>query len=470
MQRQLRSRGDHGDTGRVQSATQRRDGARDRPHDDRHLGPGHSVDQVRASHGVGDDRGFLGRRRHDVYPGFRLAEPSRGHRLGTAVPTEPGQSPRHDVGQFRHCRHRSKVPRQDHPSRRVRIEQIGHERGIRSTEREDGLIGVPGDHGRFGIGADQPNQLRSLRIEVLCIVDDEVPDAGALTAQQIRVGGERHQCAADELGRVEARCRGPCGFDADCAAQQHGLFVSSRELADGDPFGSAVRAAELDQILGPDSAFGGSEHHVSHRGDESCGTESRAQSIRPVGCSVLDVAPQHLADHRVLLGTGQQSRRRIAVEGGLQPEYRERIRVHRAYQRFARGAQRVIAAEQTGGDLLAERDGRALRLSEHQDRFRIAGHDSGDCVVRHERCLSRAGPAEHLPGVPSRSALSRLRRRIGSPRQQPGSGIGPPAGRLRHPGCTDEGDRRAVSAVRAHAGHAITNHRHTQLRHDKNAF
>ena len=51
--------------------------------------------------------------------------------------------------------------------------------------------------------------------------------------------------------------------------------------------------------------------------------------------AVLEVAREQFADDAVLLGAGDQPRRRVAVALGGQPQHRERVRVHGADQRLA---------------------------------------------------------------------------------------------------------------------------------------
>ena len=77
-------------------------------------------------------------------------------------------------------------------------ESVGENR-TGAAESEYRLIGVGGDDRGCGAGTDQFEQVRGLRVEVLGVVDDEVPDAAPLCGEQVRVGGERRQRRPDEF-------------------------------------------------------------------------------------------------------------------------------------------------------------------------------------------------------------------------------------------------------------------------------
>ncbi len=77
---------------------------------------------------------------------------------------------------------------------------------------------------------------------------------------------------------------------------------------------------------------------------------------------VLEVTGQQLADDAVLLGAGDQPRRRIAGPRGRLPQHRERVAVHRAHQRLAHhGTARLPGPrlEQRGRQRAARGGGRA---------------------------------------------------------------------------------------------------------------
>lgn len=234
--------------------------------------------------------------------------------------------------------------------------QSEQERRIRTAESEDGLIGITGDDRARSSGSDQPNQLRRLRIQMLCVVDKEVPDPSALGAKQFGIGGERGQGRTDQLGRVERRRRRLRSLDTDTAAQQHALLVGLGEPPGRHPLRTATLLAELDQIFGAEPALVGSQHQISKFDGKAVQTQCGSQALRPPERTVFDVAAQHLAEHRVLLGAGDQAWRRVAVCCGLKPENGKGVRVNGAYQRLT-GCLRsafLLVPEQPSGDLLSD--------------------------------------------------------------------------------------------------------------------
>ena len=229
-----------------------------------------------------------------------------------------------------------------------------------------------------------------------------MPDPCPLRDQQFRVGRERRQRRSDEFGGVHRGRRRAGGLEADGATQQHVLLVLGVGACRGDPFRATMPAAEGGEFLGPGPAFGRTHHEIAQRLGEAVGAQRRTQVRRPVPGPVLDVAGQQFTQHDVLLGTGDQARRRIVVRRGLQPQDRERIRVHRPHQRLPkRAAERapsvggVGSGQHAPGDLLTQRCRCLAAGCQHQDRLRlhIGRPQSRDGRVDDQRRLSAAGSA-----------------------------------------------------------------------------
>ena len=116
------------------------------------------------------------------------------------------------------------------------------------------------------------------------------------------------------------------------------MLVGLRELAGGEPFGTAGQPADALQRDGVHAAFGAAGQQVAQLGGEADGGKRRAQLRRPGDrgiVAVLEVAGQQFADDAVLLGACDEPRRRVAVALRGQTQHRERVGVHGAHQRFA---------------------------------------------------------------------------------------------------------------------------------------
>ena len=86
------------------------------------------------------------------------------------------------------------------------------------------------------------------------------------------------------------------------------------------------------------AAFGAAGQQVAQFGGEPDGAQRGPQLRGPRdggAVAVLEVAREQFADDAVLLGAGDQPRRRIAVALGGEPQHRERVGVHGADQRLA---------------------------------------------------------------------------------------------------------------------------------------
>ena len=125
-----------------------------------------------------------------------------------------------------------------------RIGQSVGETRTRTTETEDRLVGVGGDDRRFGSGADESDQFCCLRVEVLRVVDDQVPDATALPREKLGICRERRQCRPDELCGVDRGRRRTGSREPHGPAQQHVLLVLGIRASRRRPFRTVVRAPE----------------------------------------------------------------------------------------------------------------------------------------------------------------------------------------------------------------------------------
>jgi len=260
-----------------------------------------------------------------------------------------------------------------------------------------------------GSRTDQLDKGGRLRIEVLGVVNQQITHPRSLAPQQIGVGREcresrAHQLCGVDCGRGRLRCLQP-----DRPPQQTALLVLTVGLADRLPLRTLVPAAQRHQVLGPHTAFGGPHHHVPQCLCKSVGAQSRPQSRRPIAGPVLDVAGQELPQHRILLGAGDQARRRIVVCGRLQAKHRKRIGVHGANDRLAGGPRSAARSpgalsQQSGGDLLPQLGGCPPPGGQDQQRLRIDRRvgETGHRDVDDQRGLSRTRAAVNSQWVETR--------------------------------------------------------------------
>ena len=283
------------------------------------------------------------------------------------------------------------IHRQHHVPRIAGVRESVGEGRVRAAEAEHRLVGVGGDDRRVRTGPDERQQRCRLRIEVLGIIDKEMPDAAALPGQQIRVGGEGRERRADEFGGVDGGCRCTGSREADRTAQQHVLLVLGIRPTGRHPFGPFVVTPQCRQILRAHPALGGAHQQITQRLREAVGGECRTQMRWPVPGAVLDVPGEQLPQHHVLFRAGDQPRRRIRMGGGLQPQDGKGVGVHGAHERLAdrTAAGRLtlvcpagetgIRCEHPAGDLLAQRDRRPPIRGDHQHRLRTDGRVGETC-------------------------------------------------------------------------------------------
>ena len=266
------------------------------------------------------------------------------------------------------------------------------QRGIGAAVGEDRLVGVTGDRCQLGARRQHPHQPGGLRVEVLGVVDQQQLDSPALGGEQFGIDGERLQCGADEFGRAQRGHGGLRGGHSDGRSQQHRLLVLLCEPPRGQPFRTAGQPADALQRNRIHAAFGAAGQQVAQLVGETDCAQRRAQLTRPGDCgavAVFEVACQQLADDAVLLGGGDQPRRRIPVAPSGKPQHCEGVRVHRADQWLTDDGS-TTGLEQGGSDRGARLRAEPCRTRQQQNGFRI-GAVGEMCGRGLDQCAGLAG-------------------------------------------------------------------------------
>ena len=391
--RHTRRRRDHRYARRGEGAGQRRAALPHRADDHGHLRPRHPVDEVGPAQRVDDQRRLGVRRRGQPHrhrarilaraDQFAGRSPAPGNRRATPV------TARATAGAQR-CDSVSVITGSS--------SSPAQQGGIGAAVGEHRLVGVTGDDGQLGARRQHPHQAGGLRVEVLGVVDQQQLDPRAFGGEQLGVDGERLQCGADEFGRAQRGHGGLRGGHPDGGPQQHRLLVLLRELARGQPFRTAGQPADALQRNGIHAAFGAAGQQVAQLGGEPDGAQRRPQLAGPGDCgavAVLEIAREQLADDAVLLGGGDQPRRRIPVALGGEPQHREGVRVHRADERFANDGA-TTGLQQRRRDRGARLRAEPCRTRQQQNGFRIgAGGDVGGRGLDQRAGLAGARSAQH---------------------------------------------------------------------------
>ena len=276
---------------------------------------------------------------------------------------------------------------------------VAQQRRVGPAEAEDRGVGVAREHPVVGGGAERAGELDLLGVHVLDVVDDEVAHGGALGLEQVRVGDEGVEHRRDQLGGVE-RGRGRQRVGRACRRpQQRDLLVRAVEAPGRDPRGHAVTLAEIRELARPEAPLGGAQQEVAHLAGERGRLERGLHAQRPARrrADARDLAGEQLADHGVLLGAGQQARRRLAAPRGVAPEDGEGVGVHAAHERLGgrrRAAVRPVEHPAAGGDALAE-GGRGPPVADEHQRAGVGTlvQQARDPLGQQRR-LARAGPAQ----------------------------------------------------------------------------
>jgi len=123
--------------------------------------------------------------------------------------------------------------------------------------------------------------------------------------------------------------------------------------------------AEAGQLGRADAALHRAQQQVAQLLGEAAGGQRRPERLRPGRRAGVQVAAEQVADHQVLLGSGQQPRRAFAAGRGLGSQHAERVRVERAGHRLPGGA------TQPGGDPLPQLGRGPAAEGQHQHRVQI---------------------------------------------------------------------------------------------------
>ncbi len=145
------------------------------------------------------------------------------------------------------------------------------------------------------------------------------------------------------------------------------------------------------QLVRADSSLDRAHEQIAQLLGEAAGGQRRTQAPGPVvGTELFDVATEQLADQQVLLGTGEQPRRRLTAQDRLATQQPERVGVERAGQRLA------YRAGEPPGDPLPQLVRGAAAEGEYQDVLWIdtVALDPVDHRLDQRRGLARAGPGE----------------------------------------------------------------------------
>ncbi|CQD04652.1 hypothetical protein BN970_00787 [Mycolicibacterium conceptionense] len=121
---------------------------------------------------------------------------------------------------------------------------VAQQRRIGAPVAEHRLVRIARDDRQPHPGGQDPDQQGGLRIEVLCIVDQQQADPRAFGSQQVGVGPQCVQRRTDELGCPQCRHGGLRRGHTDCRPQQHDLLIGLRKTAGRQPFRAPGRAAE----------------------------------------------------------------------------------------------------------------------------------------------------------------------------------------------------------------------------------
>ncbi len=324
-QRQVLGMRGGGYAGLVQGALQRREEQMGRPDHDRHPRPGHPVDQVGLAQPVRHVGGLARRRPERVR--LRAAGRQIRIRVQEPVPDRPAQPGGHPLGRPQQI---GALPvgagQVDRPGLEP-VGEVGHparvgaaegvDRGVRVGER-DQVRPAPGHQA-------QQVELRGVGVGQLVDVDRGQP--APLQVEQLGFGKQEPGRRAQQLGRIVGD-PGPAGR----VAQRQDLEVLAQEPGRDDPVGAPVGLPERGQLLRRDAPLGAAHQQVTQLGGERAGAQRRAQRLGPR----LRIGGQQLADHQVLLGAGQQPRRRVAELGCSPSQDAESVGVERAHQRLGR--------------------------------------------------------------------------------------------------------------------------------------
>ena len=358
--------------------------------------------QVRAPQPVRDPGRFLRRRAEHAHVDLAVGLLGRGI-IGGIVRTDPRPpgtrpgEPRGQPGGGSADRRSGTAVHAEHHEGSVHGVEA---RRIRAAEAEHGLVRVAREHDGAGRAPQHPHQLHLLRVEVLRVVDQEVPHPGTLGREQLGIAGQRVQRGADQLGGIQRGGGHLRRAPADRTAQQHDLLIGAEEATGRYPLRHVVLLPQRLQLVRPEPAFGCPQQQFAQLGGEARHADRRPQPLRPARsghCAAgpaVELAVQQVSHHGVLLRAREEPRRGVAVAGGVQAQYAEGVGVHGADERLAGGADTAVTVHQPGqprpqlprGPAAADEQQHSARLGPRTDP---PGRRSDE-----QRRLPRAGAAD----------------------------------------------------------------------------
>ena len=377
--------------GRGQRPAQQRHLPGGRADQDGHVRPGHPVGQVRASQGVGDQRGLLGRAVRDQDADLAGRALRRGHQqpvpgLGGAGPGRGREPARHPAGRGQQVTAAAAAGAQRHNRGRLPVRgaepvrELGERAHVGAAERVDGLIRVA-DRDQLPAVPGQRHQQRLLRRVAVLVLVDQHHVVGAALALPGLLAAEQGSGDADDLGVVVGRDR----------REVEAGRVPVEEPGRGGPVVTVFVLAQLAQAAAVQAALGRAQQQVPHLLGEAAGGEGGPEPLRPAGAAVARLALQHPADFQQLLRRGEQPRRLVAGQHELAPGQRVGVAVEGDGEGLPGGALEPggDALAQLGGGLAAEREDQDPlgRDAAVLDPVGYRGHDRGG--------LAGARPGQH---------------------------------------------------------------------------
>ena len=262
-----------------------------------------------------------------------------------------------------------------------------HPLRVTAAEAEGRRIRV-GEDDQVGAAAGdllQQLPLRRVGVGELIHVDRDQPLP--LGGEQARVGGEHPDRGPHQLS-VVVPDRGAGG---GVPQRQHRL-VLGHEGGGGTPLLAAQAGTQPVQLGGGDPPLDRAEHQVAQLRGEGPGRQRGGEPVRPP----LRRPLQQLPDHHILLGAGQQTRRRLAGGRRGPPQQTERVGVEGAYQGLVDGA----GGDEPVGDPLTQGGGAPAPEGQHQHPLRVSalGHP-GRYRLHQGGGLTGARPADHQQGA-----------------------------------------------------------------------
>ena len=276
-----------------------------------------------------------------------------------------------------------------------------------TAEGVDRLVGVADGDEVAAPAGEQLEELHLGGIGVLVLVDEQPARPLPLLTEQLRVVVELGDRLPDQLRGVVPR-----GVTAADRRESGDRLVLLLEGGGMHPVLAAGLPTPGGELRRADPALGRPQQQLAELGAEPGGAERGRQTGGPADRSLLLRVPaQQLGDDGVLLGRGEQPRRRVAPQQRGPAEHAVGVGVEGAGQRLADGLRDAgrDAGAQFGGGLAAERQDEdllgvdpGLDACGHRldDRGRLAGagpreHEQRATGMVDDRLLRRVEPRDH---------------------------------------------------------------------------